>query len=272
MKNKYLELNNEIDKLVEEGVCVAFSGGVDSSLLLKMACLAGKKKKKAVYAITFETKLHPASDVVIAKRVAEEVGAIHEIIQVNEFENKDILKNPIDRCYQCKKYLFNNLLEFAKDKNIKNVIDGTNADDLSEYRPGLKALSELGIISPLAKLGITKKEVREIAKELNISVASRPSAPCMATRLPYNTEINFELLVKIEKGEEFIKTLGFQVVRLRVHKDIVRIEVNKEDFLQFIEKGDVLIEYLKGLGFTYITLDLEGFRSGSMDVNIKKYI
>lgn len=269
MENKLIALKNEISKLVEGGVCIAFSGGVDSSLILKLACEADEKLNKQIYAVTFETKLHPVSDVTISKKVASEMGAIHEIIQINEFENEKILTNPVDRCYQCKKSLFVNLVDFAKNHNLKYVLDGTNADDLNAYRPGVKALGELGVISPLAKLGITKSEVREFARSLNISVASRPSAPCMATRLPYNTAISFELLENIEKGEEFIKSLGFKDVRLRVHNDIVRIEVNKEDLDNILSKRDSVIEYLKNLGFIYITLDLEGFRSGSMDIYVK---
>lgn len=269
MENKLLELKNEITKLVEDGVCIAFSGGVDSSLILKIACETGKNLNKQVYAVTFETKLHPVSDVTISKKVASEMGALHEIIQINEFENEKILTNPVDRCYQCKKSLFVNLIEFAKSHNLKYVVDGTNADDLNTYRPGVKALGELGVISPLAKLGISKAEVREFAKSLNISVASRPSAPCMATRLPYNTVINFELLENIEKGEEFIKSLGYRDVRLRVHNDIVRLEVNKEDLIKLMSEREIIIEYLKSLGFVYITLDMEGFRSGSMDIYVK---
>lgn len=266
MKNKYLNLKNEISKLVEEGICIAFSGGVDSSLILKVACEAAKEQNKNVYAVTFDTKLHPLSDITISKEVAKSMGAIHNIIQVDEFENEEFLMNPIDRCYQCKRYLFTQLLEFAKKNNLKHIVDGTNADDLNVYRPGLRALSEIGVISPLAKLGITKEEVREMAKELNISVATRPSTPCLATRLPYNTKITSELLEKIEKAEEYIKSLGFEVIRVRVHGDIVRIEVNKEEFSKFLEKKDLVINYLKDLGFIYITLDLEGFRSGSMDI------
>lgn len=270
VNSKFSDLKKEIYNLVEGGICIAFSGGVDSSLILKIACEAGRELNKNVYAITLETKLHPVSDVTVSRRVAGEMGAIHNIIQINEFENKDILNNPTDRCYQCKKSLFVNILDFAKKNNLKHVVDGTNADDLNAYRPGIKALNELGVISPLARLGISKSEVREMAGKLNISVASRPSVPCMATRLPYNTKINFELLKNIEKGEEFIKSLGFQVVRLRVHNDIARIEVDKSNLSMLIEKGEEIINYLKSLGFIYITLDLEGFRSGSMDVYIKK--
>lgn len=269
MKNKFTELENKISSLVEGGVCIAFSGGVDSSLVLKLACEAGKKLNKKIYAITFETKLHPVSDIAISKKVASEMGAVHEIIRINEFDNKKFINNPVDRCYQCKKLLFESLIKYAENHNLKHILDGTNADDLKTYRPGVKALKELGIVSPLAEAGTTKSEVREYAKSLNISVASRPSAPCMVTRLPYNTEISIELLENIEKGEEFIRSLGFEDVRLRVHKDIARIEVNKEHLDKLITEKYAVTEYLKILGFVYITLDLEGFRSGSMDVYVK---
>ena len=268
MKNKLTQLQQYVEKLVQEGVCIAFSGGVDSSLVLKIATETGKKLNKDVYAITFESQLHPVSDVTISKRVAQEMGATHKIVQINEFENKEILKNPVNRCYLCKKSLFCNLQKFAEKLGCKYVVDGTNADDLNVYRPGVQALKELGIVSPLAQLGITKAEVRKMAAKLGISVSSRPSAPCMATRLPYNTEINFKLLEKIEKGEEFIKSLGFEIVRLRVHGDVVRMEVPKEDLGKLLEKSGEIINYLKNLGFIYITMDLEGFRSGSMDIPI----
>lgn len=268
MKNKLTQLQQYVEKLVQEGVCIAFSGGVDSSLVLKIATETGKKLNKDVYAITFESQLHPVSDVTISKRVAQEMGATHKIVQINEFENKEILKNPVNRCYLCKKSLFSNLQKFAEKLGCKYVVDGTNADDLNVYRPGVQALKELGIVSPLAQLGITKAEVRKMAAKLGISVSSRPSAPCMATRLPYNTEIDFKLLEKIEKGEEFIKSLGFEIVRLRVHGDVVRMEVPKEDLGKLLEKSGEIINYLKNLGFIYITMDLEGFRSGSMDIPI----
>ncbi len=268
--DKLDKLRIEISKLIEEGVCIAFSGGVDSSLILKIACEEGLKQNKDIHAITFETKLHPVADVEISKRVAMEMGAIHNIIAIDELENKEILHNPVDRCYQCKKMLFTNLIDFASVNNLKYILDGTNADDLKVYRPGLRALKELGIISPLAKLSINKDEVRKMASKLDISVASRPSAPCMATRLPYNTMIDYELLNKIDRGEEFIKTLGFSIVRIRVHNNIVRIEIETKELPRFIETREVIIDYLKELGFIYITLDLEGFRSGSMDIYLDK--
>lgn len=268
MEEKYTELEQYITKLAEDGLCIAFSGGVDSSLLLKVSSDVAKKNGNKIYAVTFDTKLHPISDLMISKQLANEMGVDHKVIQLNEFDNQDIMKNPIDRCYLCKKFLFEKLLIFAKDNNLKYVLDGTNADDLKLYRPGIKALNELGILSPLLELGITKKEVREMANKLNISVAKRPSTPCMATRLPYGTEIKYELLKNIEKSEDFIKSLGFDVVRVRVHNNIVRIEVNKEDLIKLVENNEVIVKYLKSLGFIYITLDIEGFRSGSMDIHL----
>lgn len=263
------KLREKIKDLLENGLCVAFSGGVDSSLLLKIACEQAKEQNLDVYAVTFETKLHPCADVEIAKKVAKNVGAIHKIIQVNELDNVEILQNPVDRCYKCKKYLFENLVDFAKENGIKNIIDGTNFDDLSQYRPGIRALKELEIISPLADLKITKEQVREYAKMLDLSVSNRPSAPCLATRLPYNTTIDFELLSQIDLGENYLKEQGFLVNRIRVHKDIARIEIKKQDFAKFIEKSDEITQKLKELGFVYITLDIEGFRSGSMDIYVR---
>ncbi len=264
------ELRTYIGKMVEEGACVAFSGGVDSSLILKIAVEEGEKLGRKVHAVTFETRLHPVSDVEVSQRVAKEMGAIHDIIQVDEFQDENIMKNPVDRCYRCKSLLFTTLKGFAAEHGLKHVLDGTNLDDHGTYRPGIKALSELGISSPLAELGFTKSEVRAFSEELGISVAKRPSAPCMATRLPYGTSIEFSLLTRIEEGEDFIRSLGFEIIRLRIHGDIARIEIPKKDFAKFMEQYDVITKKLKSLDFIYITLDLEGFRSGSMDIHLTK--
>lgn len=263
-------LHKKIAKLTKDGLCVAFSGGVDSSVILKIACMEAKKQNKEIYAVTFETKLHPCADIEIARQIANDVGALHKIISVNELESKELLHNPVDRCYICKRYLFSKLVEFAEQNGIKNIIDGTNFEDLSEYRPGIKALKELKIISPLAELEISKADVRKYAEKLGLSVAKRPSAPCLATRLPYNTKIDFALLEKIDLGEKYLSSLGFLVNRIRVHNDIARIEIKNEDFASFINQKDQIIAKLKEIGFIYITLDIEGFRSGSMDVYVKE--
>ncbi|WMJ89679.1 ATP-dependent sacrificial sulfur transferase LarE [Anaerocolumna sp. MB42-C2] len=252
------------------GICLAFSGGVDSSLLLKIACDAGKKMNHPVLAITFETKLHPHGDLAEAKALAESFGAVHKVIEVDEFADPEIMYNPVDRCYRCKNLLFKTLIKTAEDEDYHYLIDGSNYDDLNAYRPGMRALKELGIHSPLLELQITKKEIRSLSSDLNIVTSTRPSAPCLATRLPYGAALDFNLLERIDLGEKFIKSLGFYNVRLRAHNDILRIEIDKEDFMKFMECQEAVLKRLKELSFVYITLDLEGFRSGSMDINITK--
>ncbi len=265
---KKLELIMETN--MSAGICVAFSGGVDSSLLLKIACDTGKKMHHSVLAVTFETKLHPHGDLDEAKALAESFGAVHKVIEVDEFADPEIMYNPVDRCYRCKNLLFKTLIKAADEEGYHYLMDGSNYDDLNAYRPGMKALKELGIHSPLLELEITKNEIRSLSADLNIVTSNRPSAPCLATRLPYGAVLDFDLLERIDLGEKFIKSLGFYNVRLRAHNDIIRIEIDKEDFMKFMECQEVVVKHLKELGFLYITLDLEGFRSGSMDININK--
>lgn len=265
MNQKQNQLLENLNQWAKEDVCVAFSGGVDSSLLLHLAVQAANRHGTKVYAATFQTELHPQADLDIAKKVAADAGAIHVIMEVDEFEDDRILENPVNRCYLCKKLLFTNLINFAKEKGIHTVYEGTNADDLKVYRPGLQAVKEMGVYSPLAMAGLTKEEVRSWAEECGISVSRRPSAPCLATRLPYGTRIEKSLLERIDAGEEYLKELGFPNVRIRQHGDISRIEVEKKDFPAVMDQGDEIVAKLKELGLRYITLDLQGFRSGSMD-------
>ncbi len=259
-------LEQEMEKYAGEDVAVAFSGGVDSSLLLKLACEAAKKTGTRVYGVTFDTRLHPACDLEIAKQVAKELGAEHVILTIDELEQAEIGKNPKDRCYLCKRSLFMHLQEFAKGRGISRILEGTNQDDLHVYRPGIRAVKELGIISPLAELGITKTQVKALASFYRISVAARPSTPCMATRLPYGAELDYEILEKIEQGEAWLRERLDGNVRLRIHGQIARIEVDKESFQTVMDLKDAVTGVLKDLGFPYVTLDLEGFRSGSMDL------
>lgn len=262
------ELLNSIDKYTESDIAVAFSGGVDSSLILKLACDFAKKKGNKVYAVTLHTKLHPVGEIETAKAVAEELGAIHYVMKIDELTNAGIMQNPVDRCYLCKKHLFSEVMNKAKEWNVSTIIEGTNEDDLHVYRPGIKALRELGVSSPLANAQITKAEVRQMAAEYNISVSNRPSAPCLATRFPYGTSLSYEIMELVAQGEAFIKTLGCYNVRIRVHDTIARIEVDDKDLEIVMANKKEVITYLKGLGFPYVTIDLEGFRSGSMDINI----
>ncbi len=265
---KCQKLLTDIDKYTNDDLVIAFSGGIDSSLLLRLATLSAKEKGNTVYAVTIHTKLHPMNDLDVAKAVASEMGAVHKVIHVDELTEANIDNNPVDRCYRCKKHLFSELKALVTEYGAKNLIDGTNFDDLSQYRPGLKALKELEVISPLCDSEFTKAEVRQFAESYNISVAQRPSAPCLATRFPYDTKISYEIMHNIDIAEEYIRSLGFYNVRLRVHGDIARVEIDKVDFDKFLKYSEDIVSKLKELGFIYITLDIEGFRSGSMDINL----
>lgn len=269
---EYLEKRRQLIQKMEQyagqDVMVAFSGGVDSSLLLKLAYEASKKAGKKVYAVTMQTRLHPVREIEEAKRVCEEIGAVHMVMAVDELKEAGIMHNPVERCYLCKKHLFLKMKEKASELGIGVILEGTNEDDLHVYRPGIKALKELQIISPLAEAGLTKKEVREMAKEYGISVSLKPAVPCLATRFPYGTHLTYEQMAQVDKGESFLKEYGLHNVRIRVHDKIARIEIDEEAFWEFLAHKKEITGYLKKLGFVYITLDLEGFRSGSMDVGI----
>ena len=261
-------LQARMRELVSEDICLAFSGGVDSSLLLKVAADAAAETGKKVYAVTFDSRLHPSCDLRIARQVAGELGGIHQVMEVDELEQEEIRMNPVNRCYLCKRHLFMSLKKLAGEKGVRRILDGTNEDDMHVYRPGIRALKELGIISPLAELHITKEAVKGMASEYGISVASRPSTPCMATRLPYNTRIDYDVLDRIAQGEAYLRDVLPGNVRLRLHGGIARLEVDNEAFARLLDRRADVVRQLKGLGFTYVALDLEGFRSGSMDVGI----
>lgn len=269
MEEKRKRLGKRIDELARENLILAFSGGVDSSLLLYMCCVAAKRYGTKVFAVTVHTKLHPSGDLDIAKKVAEEAGAEHKIAVIDELAEAGILWNPANRCYLCKKYLFQKLADMKEELDASYILEGTNEDDLHVYRPGIQALKELGIISPLAECGVTKEEVRSLAAQYGISVAGRPSTPCMATRFPYGTKLSYEELQRAERGECWLREQGFYNVRLRVHAEILRIEVDVQDMKMFLEKREEITEYMKELGYSYVTLDLEGFRSGSMDIHLQ---
>lgn len=265
-KQKFLD---RMEQYTNQDVIIAFSGGVDSSLILKTACKLSSRKNHKVYAFTIHTTLHPMNELELTERIAKEEGAIYEVIRVDELQNAGIMENPVNRCYLCKKYLFTELREMAHKLQIEIIMDGTNEDDLHVYRPGVQALRELEIISPLAEAGMTKADIRKMAAEIGLSVSNRPSAPCLATRFPYGTELSYEEMRKVEKGEEYIKSLGFYNVRIRVHEDIARIEVDRGDINKLLEYNNDIVAYLKELGYPYVTVDLEGFRSGSMDYKVK---
>lgn len=254
-----------MDEYARGDVIVAYSGGVDSALLLKIACEAAKRTGTTVTAVTIKTKLHPSGEADEAARTAADMGAEHEIIEVDELEEAGIENNPKDRCYLCKKYMFSKVKALARQRRISTIIEGTNADDLKVYRPGIQAIRELEIKSPLADANLTKAEVRALAKEYGLSAAGKPSTPCLATRFPYDTKISYDEMRRVEKIEEEIRRMGFYNVRARVHGELVRIEVDKEKIPALIERRDVIIPLVKSLGYKFVTIDIEGFRSGSFD-------
>lgn len=242
-------------------LCIAFSGGVDSALLVRLACDAGMD----VYAVTFDSILQPMGNGIQAAAQARSYGASHEILWTDLLADPKIRENSRERCYYCKYALFSALWDYAKSHGIYRVADGTNGDDLKEYRPGLRALKELSVESPLAKLGIPKSMVREMAKEIGLDAASRPSSPCLATRFPYGTSLTEAALQRCGSGENLLHELGFPVVRLRVHGDLARVEVPETELLKAVQAAGKINAALRQIGYQYIALDLEGYRSGCFD-------
>ena len=269
-EEKKQKLQKQMLVYAQGDMLVAFSGGVDSSLILKLAVQAATKTGHQVYGIMMHTMLHPMGEVEDARVTAEQIGAEFRVLEIDELKGADILDNPVDRCYRCKKYLFRNLIEEGEKLGVSVMMEGTNEDDLHVYRPGLRAIRELGIHSPLAEAGMTKAEVRRLAGELGVSVSNKPSMPCLATRFPYGTRISYEAMRKVDEGEVFIRSLGFYNVRLRIHNDVARIEVDVNEMPHLLEHCEQIVAKLKNLGYDYITVDLEGFRSGSMDLHVKK--
>lgn len=268
LASKRNEMEQWLREEIKEDCAVAFSGGVDSALLLKLVCGAAKGSKTNGYAVTMQTTLHPAAEITHAKKVAEEIGARHLVAPVDELAEAGMQQNPVDRCYRCKKLLFTKLIEKAAEYGISMILEGTNAEDLNGYRPGFLAVRELGIHSPLVQFGLTKEEVRAWAEELGLSVSNRPAMPCLATRFPYGTTLSYGEMRKAEQGEEYLRGLGLYNVRLRIYGDLVRIEADPEAFPILEARRLEIVQTLKMIGYRYITLDLEGFRSGSMDIGI----
>ncbi len=243
-------------------VAIAFSGGVDSTFLLKVAHMVLQDK---AIGITVYSAIHPKWEVESAKELAKLIGVKHIVLDVDVFSDENIILNPPERCYYCKLTVFSLIKETAKLYGIYHVADGSNADDTGDYRPGMKALKELGILSPLMEVGLKKSEIRELSKELGLPTWNKPALACLATRIPYNTRITERALSMIEKGEDFLRSLGFTQVRLRHLDSLAKIEVLPEDMFKLLELRDTIIEKLRSIGYTYITLDLEGYNTGSMN-------
>ena len=252
-------------------VLVAYSGGVDSTFLIKTAKdMLGKDN---VLAVTAESATYPLSELKDAKKNAKNIGVRHLIIHTNEFEDNNFISNPPDRCYYCKKELFNKLKSIAKKENIDFIVDASNMDDLNDYRPGTKAKKELGIRSPLQEAGFNKSDIRQFSKKISLNTWAKPAMACLASRLPYGEKIEVDTLRRIELAEDFLQRLGFKQVRVRCHGNMARIEVLPKDIKLLIKNGvrDKIIAHLKKLGFAFITLDLQGYRTGSLNEAIPNF-
>jgi uncharacterized protein len=250
----------------QPSVIVAFSGGVDSALLCAAAfAVLGDR----MLALTIQSPVESDESIEIAKAHAALVGFPHRVIKYNDLDNPLFVANPPDRCYVCKKARFEGLLEFAKREGFASLVEGTNADDTDDYRPGRKAVLELGIQSPLLDLGFTKKEIRALLKAMELPIWNRPSAPCFATRFPYGLPVTREGLKQIITGEGFMHDLGFAEVRVRHHGDTVKLEVDPAQFEGYINHRRQILEFFTGLGFRYITADLAGYRRGSLNEVLK---
>lgn len=243
-------------------VAVAFSGGVDSTFLAKIAYdVLGKN----ALALTASSPIHPQWEREQAINFAEKIGIQQLIIETTELEENCFSENRKNRCYYCKKALFTLMKEIAGQNNITYVLDGCTLDDTFDYRPGLKALQELGIISPLKDVGFAKQEIRALSKELGLETWNKPTFACLASRIPYGIPINRKRLYMIEKAENILRSLGIKQFRVRFHYEIARIEVERKDFDCIKKNAKMIIKQFKNLGFTYITLDIEGYRTGSMN-------
>ena len=260
-------------------VLVGYSGGVDSTFLLHSCVqILGVN---AVTAVVVDHPLMREGTVKEAVRVARDMGAEVRTVPLDLLQVAQISGNSPDRCYHCKIIIFGKLAEISRSEGLGWVLDGTNVDDIDEYRPGLAALEELGVRSPMKEAGLTKSEIREHSRQAGLPTWDRPSAPCLATRFPYGTDLVEEEIVRVRQGEKLLIQAGFPDLRLRVHVDknveedgitVARIEIPTHDMSRLLTSGSLkeIVASLKGLGYRYVTLDLEGLRSGSMDEALDK--
>jgi uncharacterized protein len=246
-------------------VIVAFSGGVDSTLLLRIASdVLGPRN---VVAVTGVSQTYTADEKRTAQRFARELGVEHVLIETDELASSDFSANPADRCYFCKRELLGKILALARSRGIDAVFDATNVDDLADYRPGRKALEESGVMSPLLEAGFSKRDVRLLSRKLGLSSWDKPANPCLASRIPYGTPITQGTLDQVRDGEAFIRKLGFPVVRLRHHGELARIEVPAGDIPRLLKPSVArrVAAKLKSAGYLWVAVDVEGYRMGSLN-------
>lgn len=245
-------------------LAIAFSGGVDSTFLLKIA--AAELGEKAV-AITARAEIYPEDELERACQLAVQLGVHHHLVDVDPLALAEFVANPPDRCYHCKREVFAEIAKKARELGIATVADGTNADDPADWRPGAKAVEELGVRSPLKEVGLTKAEIRQLSRTMELPTADLPSAACLASRFPYTTRITSEDLARVHKAEQALRALGFSGLRVRHHGSIARIELPPDQLSRALQPGirDVIVRDIRALGYHYVALDLEGYRTGSLN-------
>jgi uncharacterized protein len=245
-------------------VLVAYSGGVDSTFLLKVAAdTLGQK----VLAVTERSEVDPPWDFRQAQKFAASLGVKHLVLDTEALADPSFAENPENRCYLCKSRLFGRLTEMAREHHLAHVVDGSNMDDLDDYRPGMQAVAEYEVRSPLKEANLTKNEIRTLSQELKLPTWDKPASPCLASRFPYGTQITTEGLTRVARAEEFLASLGIRELRVRDHGRVARIEVSPGEKKVFFDDSTArkVTEYFKKLGYTYVCLDLQGYRTGSMN-------
>ncbi len=260
LAEKYAKLKELI--LAQGSVVVAFSGGVDSSVLAKVAYdVLGDK----AVAVTLDSETLPRRELSLARELAKKIGIRHVVLSHSELRNKDFAANPADRCFHCKRELSSALASYAREHGFAAVLEGTNASELLGHRPGARALREAGVLSPLAEASFTKEEVRELAGMLGLPNAGKPSSACLSSRIPYGEKITKRKLRKVELAEDYLRGLGVSQVRVRAHKGVARIEVEPKDFSVILKNREKVAKALREFGFTHVALDVLGYRTGSMN-------
>jgi uncharacterized protein len=242
---------------------IAFSGGVDSSVV---CAIANEVLGENVVAVTAVSPTYPPGEIEVAKKVAEQIGIKHKIITTNELEDKNFTKNPAERCYYCKSELLRKLDGVRKKLKIEKIFDGTNRDDFLDFRPGLRAIEEFNVLSPLAFAGMTKDDVRKLAARLGLPNADKPADPCLASRIPFGQKIMRRKLQRIAKGEEFLRSLGFRVVRVRHHGDLAKVEVGKDELKKAKKLERKIVAALKKIGYARVEIDPRGYRLGGSNL------